>query len=91
MANNVPNFDLMNAGECWKFWNKYRYPSRKEAQELIGDNRKGYVRLAETLANYAFNRANASQCRFSGHMTDALHYEEICDNIYNSLPNDLKW
>lgn len=89
--NTIPNFDAMPETELWAFWQRYNRASRKDAQALIGDRRKGFTTLAATLANYACNKAVAMKCRRDGDITAALLYETACDLAYNRLPEDLRW
>lgn len=87
----IPNFGGMNRDELMAFWTKYTKPSRKAAQDLIGDSRKGYIGIASTLANYASNKATAMACRERGDIAAAQLYELCCDLIYKRLPKDLRW
>ncbi len=91
MTVNVPNLDGMAKSELMAFWSKYRSQSRKLAAELIGDKRRGYVTLANKLANYACNKAVAMDCRLKGNIAAAVIYESVCERIYDDLPTDLRW
>ncbi len=87
----IPNFDAMDKGELMEFWKRYARPSRKDAEELIGDRRKGFTTISGTLAAYASNKATAISCRLKGKIDAALGYEEACEKIYERLPADLRW
>jgi hypothetical protein len=87
----VPNLDAMSDRELMDFWLVYRSPSRKDAEALIGDRRKGYTGLASSLAGYASNKATAITCRERGDIRAAQIYEQICDFIYEKLPEDILW
>lgn len=89
--NTIPNFDAMTKDELMEFWSRYHRPTRKDAEALIGDRRKGYTNIAATLANYACNRAVAMKCRLDGDITRAQCYEYAMDLSYDALPDDLKW
>lgn len=91
MANNVPNLDAMPDSELMEFWKRYHRASRKDAAELIGDTRMGYIKLSAKLANYACNKAVAMQCRVRGDIPAAALYEDIAERIYRELPEDLRW
>ncbi len=53
----------MSEAELWAFWSRYRRVSRREAAELMGSTRTGYVKAARALANYACNWAVVKACR----------------------------
>lgn len=89
--STVPNLDCMPHDDLMTFWSRYHRATRKDAQALIGDNRKGYTGLAADLANYACNKATAVSCRLRGDITAAQLYETVCENIYTRLPEDLRW
>lgn len=89
--SNVPNFDAMTETELMAFWKRYHRATRKDAEQLVGDRRKGFTVIAAMLANYACNKSVAMKCRLDGRITAALVYEDICEKIYERLPDDLKW
>lgn len=91
VVGNVPNFDAMTHDALMAFWKRYHRSSRKDAQALIGDRRKGFTNIAADLANYACNKAVAMTCRLEGKIDTATSYERICDSIYSRLPRDLQW
>lgn len=88
---SIPNLDCLTCGELMDFWFKYNKPKRKEAQELIGDKRKGYIRITQNLAYYALNKGTAINCRLNGQINVAAMYERICETLYANIPNNLKW
>lgn len=89
--NTVPNFDAMPEDELRAFWSKYHRASRKDAEALVGDRRKGFTTIAAALANYAINKATAMSCREKGNITAAQVYEHSCDLCYERIPEDLRW
>jgi hypothetical protein len=89
--NNVPNFDAMSKDELMAFWKRYHRPTRKDAEALIGDRRKGFTTLCGALAAYACDKAVAMMCRARGDIAAALVYEEHLDIRYAELPEDIKW
>jgi pseudouridine-5'-phosphate glycosidase len=91
MANTIPNFDAMTQKDLMAFWSKYHRASRKDAEALVGDRRKGFTTIAATLANYACNKACAMGLRVKGEIERAQTYEHACDLSYNRLPEDLRW
>ncbi len=91
MTNTVPNLDAMTADDLMAFWKRYARPSRKDAEALIGDRRKGFTTISGKLAGYASNKATAMTCRLRGDINAALVYEGICETIYEGLPEDVRW
>ena len=89
--NTVPNLDCMTKEDLGAFWGKYHRASRKDAEALVGDRRKGFTTAASALANYAINKATAMGCREKGDITAALVYEHSCDLCYERIPEDLRW
>jgi hypothetical protein len=51
----------------------------------------GSIRKAEALMNYAWNREAAHATRRQGDIVHALEYEDICERIYEKLPDDIRW
>lgn len=88
---NIPNFDAMDKDELMTFWFKYAHATRVQAEDLVGDRRKGFTVIAKQVANYAANKGAAVSCRLKGDIVGAQIYESICDSIYDSLPADLRW
>lgn len=89
--NTIPNFDSMSAEELMQFWKRYTRPTRKDAEALIGDRRKGFTTLCGALAAYACDKAVAIGCRLRGEIDTAMGYERSADMRYEALPDDLKW
>ena len=88
----VPNLDAMTEDALMKFWLRYQNnQTRDDAAALIGDRRSGYTNIAARLGAYAANKATAMASRKRGDIQAALVYERIADDIYNRLPEDLKW
>jgi hypothetical protein len=74
-----------------EFWSRYHRPTRKDAEEIVGDRRPGYTNVTATLACYACNKAVAMEQRAKGNIASAEVYERHCDMVYDRLPEDLKW
>ena len=87
--NNVPNLDAMGAGELMEFWSKHR--SGRKFLDIFPDGGLLTMHSTAKLANYAANKATAMRCRLEGNIQTALKYEQICDRIYNELPEWAKW
>jgi hypothetical protein len=62
----------------------------RAAKELFPEQPKGYVQATRDLRNYAWNKATAMACRLEGKIDTAIAYENICDRIYNELPEYAK-
>jgi len=86
---NTPNLDDCSQEERIAFCDAFpvsgRVP-RTLAARMFPDKPKGYVRAAEQLRAYAWNRRTAYECRMRGDIIAALIYERICDSIYLRLP-----
>lgn len=90
--NAAPNLDCMDEAELRAFWRRYHRPSRRDAEELVGSRRRGYVRDVAAMAAYAISKAAAISCRLAGNIQGALRYEEACDLYYeHSIPPELRW
>lgn len=86
----APNLDGYNKDTLMDFWNVARH-GRKMAKLLFSGKPKNYVKVTQTLANYASNKATAMACRERGDIQAALIYEKICNNIYTDLPEWARW
>lgn len=85
---NIPNFDTMNHDDLMSFWMRHQHG---RGRKLLGLTGKGSVNTTGSLAHYAANKAAAITCRLRRDIQAALVYETICDNIYSSLPTEVKW
>ena len=70
----MENLDCMTQEELIAFWEKNK----------DGD------RFQRNLASYARNKADAIECRRAGKINEALRIEDVCDRIYDRLPEPLK-
>ena len=87
----VPNLDAMTESDLMAFWSRYHRATRKDAADLIGDKRRGYIALAWLLAAYACDKACAMSLREKGEIARAMTYEHACDLRYERIPTDLRW
>jgi hypothetical protein len=85
---NIPNFDACTHDDLTAFWMNHQRGRNRKALGIVGPNS---VNLTATLAAYAINKATAMTCRLRGDIMAAMTYETICDNIYDRLPEDVKW
>ena len=82
----------MEPGDLLGFWVKYqRNGKRADCAELLGGRFPGYTVVAGDLGAYAANKATAIRCRLEGHVDRAMVYEDICDRIYQGLPDRARW
>jgi hypothetical protein len=93
---NVPNLDCMDVDELMQFLRDYFYPNRSNTKSLLGipesDNLpRGSKRVVKDLSNYAANKVAAMDCRRRGDVNTAIMYEDICDRIYQKLPEQHRW
>lgn len=86
----LPNLDAMSKDKLWAFWKKWHVATRTKAVALVGV-RKGATRLAQQLANYALHKTSAIQFRLDGKIVLAQNYETVCEQLYQKLPEDLRW
>lgn len=86
----IEKLDKMSHDELWDFWKRYNRASRKDAEALVGDRRKGYTTIAATFASYACNRAVAMKCREEGNETSASVYDHAMKLALERLPEDLR-
>lgn len=85
---NIPNLDAGTAEDLMAFWFTHQKGRNRAALGLSGP---GSVVTANNLACYASNKAAAMGCRLRGDIQSALVYEGICDRIYESLPENVRW
>ena len=88
---SVPNLDSLDSEDLMKLWVEWQQGHRNQAEEVFGGKFPGYTRALKSLANYALNKATAIKCRIEGDIERALIYEEICDKIYDALPDHIQW
>lgn len=91
MENGAPNIDAMTADEAMQFWAGGQCNPVKKARAMFPDRPKGYVTAFHDLRHYAGNISAAKACRLRGDVQTALAYEDICDSIYNRLPEFARW
>lgn len=92
--DGVPNLDAMTQDELWQFWQDGGMsggPSHTFARQIFPDRPKNYVNTAGDLKHYACNKAVAMKLRLEGAIDRALAYEQICDAIYDRLPEWARW
>lgn len=81
-----------NPKELWEFWKSASgVRPIATARKLFPTRPRGYVRATKDLGNYAVNKATAMRCRLDGGINTALIFEDICDTIYDRLPEYAKW
>jgi len=85
---SIPNLDAMTNEELMRFANETNKANGGRKLGIVG---KGSVRITKDLVNYAWNRSTAMRCRIRGDIQTALHYEDICDRIYQDLPECVRW
>lgn len=73
------------------FWGAVNRAPVKVARAIFPNHPKGYVSATKTLAAYAANISAAQSCRLRGDIPAALAYEEICDLLYDGLPEYARW
>jgi len=90
-TDGSPNLDAMTEEDLYTFAHATRgVAPRTIARRMFGQER-GAVRATKDLHHYAWNKITAMQCRLRGEVTTAVHYEAICDRIYDGLPAFARW
>lgn len=88
--NLVPNLDCMESiAELMTFWQKHQ--RGRACAELFPQGGKGTRKACADLANYASNKATETRARLEGRMSDAQVFGNICERIYNKLPQFARW
>lgn len=85
----APNLDSMSVEELRAFANDIGNGVRPiaAARRMFPGRGEGAVNATKSLRNYAMNKLTAMTLRAEGKVEEARKYEEICDRIYNSLPD----
>jgi hypothetical protein len=81
------NLDSETSEDLMHFWqrtNSVRPISF--AKQLFPTIPKGFIAATKNLGHYASNKATAQNLRLRGDVQTAMMYENICDRIYNELP-----
>jgi hypothetical protein len=85
----MENLDGMTSEELREFYVKSC--ERKFALSLFPDKPSGYVKATRLFGAYAINKLCAVTARLEGGIATAITYEDICERIYNDLPEFAKW
>lgn len=83
------DFAAMTDEELMGFWSEYNRPSRRDAEFLVGDKRKGYTSISASLANFACNLAVAHACAKRGDADATRCYQLACVISLRGVPNDV--
>ncbi len=83
---NIPRFGRMTPDQLLDFWGRYHRPSRKDAEELIGDRRPGFTGIAHMIALYASNFATVLR----GHKEYAQHAKSCLDKMPPDIAEAVK-
>lgn len=84
------NIDLRQV-DLMEFWARYTRPTRKDAEALVGDRRKGYIGISATLASYACNLHVAYNCQVKSHDRHGVDvYLHSVDRCWEDLPQDMR-
>jgi hypothetical protein len=88
----MKTFNLDDPNEVEDFIIKYGAIKGRELAELLEfkDCAISIIK-ANYLADYAFNKWISIRYRKEGEISKALHHENICEWIYNKMPDDIKW
>jgi hypothetical protein len=89
MQNEAPNLDAMHTDDLWEFWKTHQ--NGRKYRDLFPAGGTGSKRAAGDLACYASNKATAQGLRVKGDIQRAIVYEDICQRIYDRLPEFARW
>ncbi len=89
MLNRVPNMDAMEKKDLSAFFIKHE--KGRNYKELFPLGGEGTIKATRDLANYAINKVTAIGLRLAGNIAEAQKYEEICEDIYETLPVWANW
>ncbi len=87
----APNLDAMPRDELLQWKRAVHEHEIKVARQLFPLKPPGYLRATRDLCVYADLKATAMQMRLNGNINGALHYEGLCESIYNRLPDYARW
>ncbi len=87
--SNVPNLDDDASIDLMAFWK--RHQNGRAYLALFPQGGKGTKKATADLANYASNKHAARYCRISGDIQSAQIYENICQRLYDGLPESAQW
>jgi hypothetical protein len=87
----MKTFNLDCPNEVENFISEYKTLKGRRLANLLGMNGRGSVRNADSLSCYAWNKLTAMNLRKRGQIRDAVQYESIYDQIYNTMPDCIKW
>jgi hypothetical protein len=91
MSFEPVNLDCQSPEFLMAFWHQHHRASKASRLLITGHTGKGSKIACKALANYASNKATAMQCRLRGDILGAQMYENICDRIYEGLPQSVRW
>jgi hypothetical protein len=84
------DLDKLNIHELVVIYRMLSGHPRLSAKNLFGKREKA-VRAVKDMANYAINRVTALRLQDEGKNTEADRYLEICERIYQELPEFAQW
>lgn len=94
---NAPEINLdceVGSGDLWELWHAVYCMPRIAARIFFPhspDRPRHYVAITSWLGAYASNKATAMDCRLRGDSQAATCYETICEQIYDRLPEGVRW
>lgn len=89
--DNGINLDAIPEDDLREFAKSMHYLKRQEAALIFPGKPKGYVKASHMLENYAWNKLTAMILRKEGEINRAIEYENICQRIYDRLPEFARW
>jgi len=90
-ADNYEERNLDDPDEIETFIAQFGTVSDMRLANALGLSGKGAKSVANNLSAYVWNKRTAMRQRAIGDIRSAQMYEQICENIYDELPDEVKW
>lgn len=52
---------------------------------------RGRIKAVKLIRGYLWNKMTAMRLRLAGNIAQAIQYEDICQRVYNQLPDYARW
>lgn len=85
------DLDSFTQEELKKFIDDYEKDAHQLALELFPSKDFAFVTVTKHLYEYSKNKLQAINNRLNGKIDTALHFEKLCDDIYQQLQDYAKW
>jgi len=90
-ADNYEERNLDDPEEIDTFIAQFGTVSGMRLANMLGISGRGAKSVANNLSAYVWNKRTAMRQRAIGDIKSAQMYEQICESIYDELPDEVKW